>query len=73
MNTVFRTMMLSGLIWCGAQTLPAQRAIFVEETYADTDFNLVNSELPSWDIIPGGEQRRHTCADESPVCHWQKR
>ncbi|MEM7382250.1 MAG: DUF3179 domain-containing protein, partial [Bacteroidota bacterium] len=34
--------------------LNAQRAIFVEETYADEDFDLSNSELPSWDIIPGG-------------------
>lgn len=55
MKKVFRSMLLllalSSMTFSG---LYAQRAIFVEETYADEDFDLTNSELPSWDIIPGG-------------------
>ncbi|MEL7422710.1 MAG: DUF3179 domain-containing protein [Bacteroidota bacterium] len=55
MNTVFRSFVfLLVLIMCTYGAVQAQRAIFVEETYADEDFDLSNSELPSWEIIPGG-------------------
>jgi hypothetical protein len=55
MNTVFRTLVLLIVATLfGSAVLSAQRAIFVEETYADADFDLSNSDLPSWDIIPGG-------------------
>lgn len=55
MNNVFRSLLLLLALVCTTLTgLYAQRAIFVEETYADEDFDLSNSELPSWDIIPGG-------------------
>lgn len=54
MNNVFRSLLLLILVSTVVMELSAQRAIFVEETYADEDFDLSNSELPSWDIIPGG-------------------
>jgi len=54
MNNVFRSLLLLILVSTAVMELSAQRAIFVEETYADEDFDLSNSELPSWDIIPGG-------------------
>lgn len=54
MNIVFRSMLLFAIVGITITSLKAQRAIFVEETYADEDFDLSNSELPSWDIIPGG-------------------
>lgn len=46
------TLLLLGLL--GSTSLMAQRAIFVEETYADADFDMSNAEIPSWEIIPGG-------------------
>ena len=55
MNNVFRSLLLFIFsVSILGMELNAQRAIFVEETYADEDFDLSNSELPSWDIIPGG-------------------
>jgi len=55
MKRVFRILNCFLIIAFLAHTsLSAQRAIFVEETYADQDFDLRNSELPSWEIIPGG-------------------
>lgn len=55
MTTLFRIpLLLLGMATFTGSALQAQRAIFVEETHASTDFNLVNSELPSWDIVPGG-------------------
>lgn len=55
MNKVFRSflMMVAVMIVCGTG-LNAQRAIFVEESFANEDFDLSNSELPSWEIIQGG-------------------
>lgn len=32
----------------------AQRAIFVEETYADEEFQMDNMQIPSWDVVAGG-------------------
>ncbi|WP_367390918.1 DUF3179 domain-containing protein [Lewinella sp. LCG006] len=55
MNKVFRSFLLMAAVMIVCVTgLNAQRAIFVEESFADEDFNLSNSELPSWEIIQGG-------------------
>jgi hypothetical protein len=55
MNSVIRSSFLLIILVVSVGTgLFGQRAIFVEETYADEDFDLSNSELPSWEIIPGG-------------------
>lgn len=55
MNKVFRSFLLMAavMIVCSAG-LNAQRAIFVEESYADEEFDLSTSEFPSWEIIQGG-------------------
>lgn len=42
------------LLFFTASQLNAQRAIFVEETYADEAFQMSNMEIPSWDIVAGG-------------------
>jgi hypothetical protein len=55
MKAVSRTLtILCTLLLFASSSLSAQRAIFVEETYADADFDLTNSEIPSWELIPGG-------------------
>lgn len=55
MNKVIHSFLMLAVVTflCGTG-LNAQRAIFVEENYADEDFDLSNAELPSWEIIPGG-------------------
>ncbi len=42
------------LLFLAFNQLNAQRAIFVEETYADEEFEMSNMEIPSWDIVTGG-------------------
>jgi hypothetical protein len=55
MKTIYSRMLFFLALCLGlTQVSTAQRAIFVEETYADAAFDLSNSELPSWDLIPGG-------------------
>ncbi|MEL7220684.1 MAG: DUF3179 domain-containing protein [Bacteroidota bacterium] len=55
MKAVTQTLsIVCALVLFMGNTLTAQRAIFVEETYADADFDLSNSEIPSWELIPGG-------------------
>lgn len=55
MNTIMSKLLTSALVLLvTGSMLSAQRAIFVEEAYADETFDMSNLELPSWDIIAGG-------------------
>ncbi|RME93801.1 MAG: DUF3179 domain-containing protein [Bacteroidetes bacterium] len=55
MNTIYSQVLLVLLCSLGlTASVSAQRAIFVEEDYADEAFDLSNSEFPTWELIPGG-------------------
>lgn len=44
----------ASILFMASGSMNAQRAIFVEETYADEEFQMNNMEIPSWEVVAGG-------------------